>query len=478
VSEARLRFAPSPTGYLHVGGARTALFNWLFARKQGGKFLLRIEDTDQKRSTPEAVEVIFEGLRWLGLDWDEEPLFQSTRLEEHRKLVDQLLEKGAAYRCFCEPEKLEQARQAAEKKGTYFGYPGSCRNLSPEQVQQRKEAGDRFAIRFKTPEGVTTFNDLVHGLIEVNHDDVDDFIILRRNGTPVYQIAVVADDHHMGVTHVIRGDDHLTNTPKQILIYKALNLPVPEFTHVPLILGPDKKRLSKRHGATSITEYRDRGILPETMCNFLVLLGWSPGEDREIMTTQEMIDLFSPERLNASGAVFDETKLQWMNVKYISILSPAEIWERIKPYIAEYCKTEGVSIPEQNRGLELAVLFRERLHAFQDAPELMAYFLSEPVEWDEKGARKFWKEETPGQISELLEKLKDSEIWNKEHLEAVIDDTADQLGLSRSKIIHPLRLALTGRTASPGIFDVMRLLGKEVCIQRMEKAIHKIVFLK
>ena len=473
MSDVRVRFAPSPTGYLHVGGARTALFNWLFARNRGGKFLLRIEDTDEKRSTPEAVEVIFEGLRWLKLDWDEEPLFQSTRLDAHRKLVDQLLDKNAAYHCFCDPGELEQQRRAAEKEGTYRGYPGTCRNLTLGEVRKRVETGDRFAIRFKIPDGVSTFSDSVHGLIQVNHSDLDDFIILRRNGTPVYQVAVVADDHYMGVTHVIRGDDHLTNTPKQILIYKALNLPVPEFTHVPLILGSDKKRLSKRHGATSITEYRERGILPETMRNFLALLGWSPGEDREMMTSREMIDLFSLERLNTSGAVFDETKLQWMNVKYISRLSPEAIWENVKPHIAEYCKHEGVSIPDENRGIELAILFRERLHAFQEAPELMAYFLSEPKEWDEKGIRKHWKPETAGQLIDLLERFQNLEIWEREKLEDIINDTADTLGLSRSKIIHPLRLALTGRTASPGIFDVMSLLGKEVCIKRLSKAIEK-----
>jgi len=455
-----LRFAPSPTGYLHVGGARTALFNYLLARKLGGKFLLRIEDTDHERSTPQAVQAIFDGLRWLGLDWDGEPLFQSTRLKEHQELVQQLLTRGAAYRCFCDPEKLKASSNS-------FGYPGTCRKLSDAEIQHNLSAGKPFAIRFRTPDGETVFHDGVHGEIRTANREISDFILLRRDGTPVYQVAVVADDVFMGVTQIIRGDDHITNTPKQILIYQALDLPVPQFAHVPLILGPDKKRLSKRHGATSVTEYRDRGILSEAMRNFLALLGWNPGDDREIMNLDELIQAISAEAINPSGAVFDEAKLDWMNRQYIMRLSVDEIWARIKPHLDEWCERENASPPTYELGLKLAALFRERLRRFSEAPEKMDYFLRDPVTMDEKGKKKHWKTQTPEHLAQLAATFRDLSVWSKEALEKSVDQVAAEVGVNRAELIHPLRLALTGKTATPGIFEIIEILERETTLRRL-----------
>lgn len=482
MSEVRVRFAPSPTGYLHVGGARTALFNWLFARKHQGRFLLRIEDTDRERSTPQAMEAIFEGLRWLGLDWDEEPVFQSVRIREHQALVQRLLDVGAAYPCFCDPEQLAKR----QKETGEYGYPGTCRSIPPEEAARKIAGGEPYAVRFRTPEGETVFEDGVHGEIRTNNREISDFILLRRDGTPVYQVAVVADDSYLRISHIIRGDDHITNTPKQILIYKALGLPVPKFAHVPLILGSDKKRLSKRHGATSITEYRERGILPQAMCNFLALLGWNPGDDREILSVQELIQAFSIEGIHPSGAVFDEAKLDWMNGKYIAMLSPSEVWAGIKPHLLDWLQREAAAQgadsnhppPDDATGLRLASLFRERLRRFSEAPLKMAYFFRDPDRMDEKGLRKFWKPHTPEMLRRLAQTLENLPSWTQESLETCFDLFLSELNrdlnhpgdLTRPDLIHPVRLAVTGGTASPGIFEVLEILGKEVVLRRLRKA--------
>ncbi|MFH1861477.1 MAG: glutamate--tRNA ligase [bacterium] len=466
-----VRFAPSPTGYLHVGGARTALFNWLFARHNRGKFLLRIEDTDRERSTPQAVEAIFAGLRWLELDWDDEPLFQSQRLEAHQELVQQLLKHSAAYRCFCAPEELARLQKQTNQP---FGYPGICRNLTQEEVEAKLAAGSPCAVRFKTPPGETVFQDAVHGEIRTPNQDISDFIILRRDGTPVYQVAVVADDLYMGITHVIRGDDHITNTPKQILLYQALGEAPPQFAHIPLILGTDKKRLSKRHGATSVTEYRDRGILPEAMCNFLALLGWNPGDDREIMSLAELTAAFSLEGVNSSGAVFDEAKLEWMNGKYIREMSAEEIWRGIEPFLRDRCIELQTQPPSREFGLKLASLYRERLLRFADAPQQMEFFLQDPTTWDEQGFKKNWKLETPKYLEILQTELQNLATWDREHLEAVIDHLAESLQVKRGLLIHPVRLAVTGRTASPGIFEVLELLGKDTILHRIERFMERL----
>ena len=321
----RLRFAPSPTGYLHVGGARTALFNWLYARRHGGVFILRIEDTDRERSSDEMSAAILDGMKWLGLDWDEGPYHQADGFERHRRDAETLLRAGRAYRCFCTPEELKARREAAEAGGGAYRYDRRCLRVDADAAAQRAAAGEPHAIRFSVPDGEVFWDDAVHGETRFRNAEIDDFIIIRTDGTPVYNLAVVSDDIAMEITHVIRGDDHLSNTPRQLLLYQALGATPPMFAHVPMILGPDGRRLSKRHGATAVGEYRDRGILPHALTNFLALLGWSPGEDRELMTTEEMISLFSVERINKKSAVFDPEKLEWMTRQHIMQLSTADI---------------------------------------------------------------------------------------------------------------------------------------------------------
>jgi len=329
----RLRFAPSPTGYLHVGGARTALFNWLYARHNGGKFLLRIEDTDKLRSTDESTRAIFEGLEWLGLDWDEEGVYQGANLERHRADALRLLESGAAYRCFCTPEELEERRRATVAGHETFKYDRRCDRLAPAEVEARVARGDPFVVRFRIPEGETEWNDMVHERIAFPNKDLDDFVILRSNGTPIYNLAVVSDDIAMRITDVMRGDDHISNTPKQILLYRALGAELPVFAHLPMIHGMDGKKLSKRHGATAVGDYQHQGLLPSAMLNFLALLGWSPGGDREVLTIPEMIELFSPDGLQKKAAIFDPKKLEWMNGQHLSLTPLAQLEPRVTPAI-------------------------------------------------------------------------------------------------------------------------------------------------
>src|SRR6185503_18380015 len=335
----RVRFAPSPTGYLHVGGARTALFNWLFARRHGGVFVLRIEDTDLERSSPEMVEGILEGMRWLGLDWDEGPLvggsfgpyFQSERLDRHRAMAEQLVKKSKAYYCYCTPEELKTKRDAAEAAGGAWKYDRTCRRLTPSEIVAREAAHRPRAVRFHVPDGATRFDDLVHGPIEFDNANIEDFVILRADHQPTYHLSVVSDDVEMKITHVVRGDDHISNTPKQVLLYEAVAAPVPAFAHVPLILGPDKKRLSKRHGATSVMEYARQGYLPEAMLNFLALLGWSPGGNQELFTRGELVRAFALEGISGGSAVFNPDKLDWFNQQHIAMLPPGELARRLEP---------------------------------------------------------------------------------------------------------------------------------------------------
>ena len=338
----RVRFAPSPTGYLHVGGARTALFNWLFARRLGGVFVLRIEDTDVERSSADMVEGILDGLRWLGLDWDEGPkiggqygpYFQSARLDRHRAMASSLVAAGQAYYCYCTPEMLHAKRAAAEETGAGWKYDRTCSALSTHDVDAREQRGEPRAVRFRVPEGAIRFDDLVHGSIEVDGSTLDDFVILRSDGQPTYQLSVVSDDVEMAITHVVRGDDHISNTPKQILLYRAVGAPLPQFAHVPLILGSDKKRLSKRHGATSVTEYAREGYLPEAMVNFLALLGWSPGSNQELFSRDELAQVFGLEGIGGGNAVFNPEKLDWFNQRHIARLAPDELGRRLKPILA------------------------------------------------------------------------------------------------------------------------------------------------
>ncbi|MFW5947872.1 MAG: glutamate--tRNA ligase [Gemmatimonadota bacterium] len=479
----RVRFAPSPTGYLHVGGARTALFNWLFARHHEGAFVLRIEDTDRERSSDEMVRAIVDGLTWLGLDWDEGPVHQADGLERHRQDAERLLKEGRAYRCFCSSEELAAKRAAAESAGGGYRYDRSClRELTPAASEERAAAGEPFAVRFRVPEGETAWADAVHGATRFDNAELDDFIILRTDGTPIYNLAVVSDDRTMGITHVIRGDDHLSNTPKQVLLYEALGWDLPTFAHVPMILGPDGKRLSKRHGATAVEEYRDRGILSDAMVNFLALLGWSPGDDTEIMDRAELIRRFSLDRINRKSAVFDTEKLEWLNGRHLDRTPAEALRSRVVDRLAGLgVRAEVVARQEAARGeewlLRLIELLKARARTVDEIAGQARLYLVDELEYDEKAVKKHWAR-NPDEVVERLRRLKavyDAvPSWDEETLEATLRALADELGVGAGKVIHPLRVALTGRAASPGIFDVLVALGRERALARIDEAIRRV----
>lgn len=469
-----LRFAPSPTGYLHVGGARTAIFNWLIARQKNGRFLLRIEDTDRLRSTDESIRKIISALEWLGIDWDGDIFFQSTREQRHLEIAHKLLQEGKAYRCFCTKEELEEKRKRAEALKLNQRYDGTCRHLSEEQIQQKLKQGLPFAIRFKVPQGQVHFDDLIHGPTTIENNTLDDFIIVRSDNTPVYQLAVVVDDHDMGVNLVLRGDDHISNTNKQILLYQALGWPVPQFGHVPLILGPDKNRLSKRHGATSVEEFKHMGIFPEALFNYLCLLGWSPGDDREIFSKEELIREFSLKRINKTPAVFDLQKLLWMNGKYLAQKSVDELL----PYVEAWLKEQNLS-PEylkDERFRYLIKLLQIRAKTVNELTKQLTFYFNDPQEYEEKGVKKFFAKENSLQILTelytLFEQQPDRFFDNLTEIEQAVRDLAQKMGLSAGKIIHPLRLALTGSTSSPGIFEIIYILGQKKVLNRLKNAIN------
>jgi len=467
------RFAPSPTGFLHVGGARTAIFNWLLAQKTGGKFLLRIEDTDKARSTREAIEQIFNSLQWLGLNWDERVYFQSEQRSRHISVARSLLDRGKAYRCFCTKEKLNEKRRRAETLKINQRYDGTCRHLTQKQIEQNLKQGKPFALRFKVEPGEVAFKDLIHGITRVNNAVLDDFIILRSDGSPVYQLAVVADDHDMGITTVLRGDDHIANTNKQILIYRALNWPVPEYGHLPLILGPDKIRLSKRHGAASVEEFRKSGILPEALFNYLCLLGWAPGDDREILNRSELSRIFSVERIHHTSAVFDVKKLYWLNSKYIAALPQKELWRIANDWLAE----KGLTLvaQQQERFRFYTELLQPRSKTLQEFKENLSVFFNDPESYEDKGAQKYFAKQTYRTILmrfyEIVKSQPPSLYANVQAIEGFIREFAEAEGVSAAKVIHPLRLALTGKTTSPGIFEMIYILGRKKLHQRLNKAL-------
>jgi len=470
-SPIRVRFAPSPTGYLHVGGARTALFNWLFARHNHGVFILRIEDTDRERSSAAMTDAILEGMTWLGLSWDEGPVHQADGFERHRADVMRLVETGRAYRCFCTVEQLERKRAEA---GDSYRYDRTCTFIPAEESAGRAAAGEPHTVRFRVPEGVTAWEDAVYGRIEVANADIDDFIILRTDGTPIYNLAVVSDDIAMRISHVIRGDDHVSNTPRQILIYEGLNSPIPTFAHVPMILGSDGKRLSKRHGATAVGEYEKEGILPEAMVNFLALLGWSPGEDRELMSISEMVELFSLDRINRKSAIFDTQKLEWMNAQYIARIPGDQLFERV----VESLEHEGVAgraelDAHKAQVLHLIELLKPRSRRVGEIPAQAAPYFREPVVYDPDATAKHWKNRT--EARERLEAVRDAldstPEWNAHALEAAIRALAATSGLALGKLIHPLRVALLGVQNSPGIFEVLEVLGRPRTLMRVDRAI-------
>ena len=472
-SSIRVRFAPSPTGYLHVGGARTALFNWLYARRYGGRLLLRIEDTDLERSTPEMVEGILEGLRWLGLDWDEGPFYQSERMERYRAQAARLVESGHAYYCFCTRELLEKRRALAQAESRGQKYEGTCRGIPPDEARKRREAGEPCAVRFLVPPGTSTaFDDAVFHLVEVSHSEIEDFVLLRSDGVPTYHLGVVVDDLDMRITHVIRGADHISNTPKQVLLYSALGAPLPVFAHVPLILGPDKTRLSKRHGATSVVAYRDEGILPEALRNFLALLGWSPPDaTREILRDQELISLFSLEGVSRSNAVFDRQKLDWFNGEYIRALSADDLSERLLPVV----RAAGYTVDAAHLR-RIVPLIRERITLLTDVLTVADFFLMKelpaydpallvPQKGDAAMGRRV--------LERSRHALAQTEFQHQA-LEAALRGAAQELGVKAGQMFTPIRVAVTGRTAAPPLFETLEVLGRETALARIDQAIGRI----
>lgn len=476
-SATRVRFAPSPTGFLHVGGARTALFSWLFARHTGGTFILRIEDTDFERSSADMVTGILEGMRWLGMDWDEGPFYQSQRLDLYTRTANTLIESGHAYHCFCSREELEARRASATEAGSVPRYDGRCRAISRAEAQGRMAQGDSAVVRFMVPrEGVTTFQDAVFGAMEFANAELEDFVLLRSDGIPTYHLSVVADDLDMRMTHIIRGADHLSNTPKQVLLYQALGASLPIFAHLPLILGPDKTRLSKRHGATSVMAYKDMGIVPEAFRNFLALLGWSPGEaakqddgrDREIFSTDELIQMFSLDGIAHSNAVFNNEKLAWYNTEYIRAYEPC----RLLPLIEEEWLAVNFQ-PTRSREEILAAiaLLQPRARSLKDfASTFLAYFGDE-FSMDDAAAKKFLPEAAVRQmLAELGGRYASLDNFTEVSTEELLRAYATEKGIKAGALINGARVALTGQAVAPSLFAVMAYLGKPTVVRRLVAA--------
>ena len=467
----RVRFAPSPTGYLHVGGARTALFNWLFARKTGGTMVLRIEDTDFERSTDEMVTGILEGMTWLGLDWDEGPYFQSKRLELYQATARKLLASGDAYYCFCSKEQLEKGRERAAAEGRTPKYPGTCRKIAPKDAQRRQAAGEPAAVRFVVPEsGVTVVPDAVFGNVEFQNTEIEDFVLLRSDGIPTYHLSVVTDDLEMRMTHIIRGADHLSNTPKQILQYRALGAPLPVFAHVPLILGPDKTRLSKRHGATSVMAYREEGIVPEAFRNFLALLGWTPQESsKEVMTDAELVAAFSLENIAHSNAVFDRAKLDWFNTEYIRAY-PAQ---NLLPLIQEEWRRAGFEpeTADANKLMATIDLLKARARNLKDFATTFRAYFSDAFATDPAAIDKFLKEPAVReQLVELSDRYANAAEFTEQSTEQLLREFAAEKGVKAGALINGSRVVLTGQAVAPSLFAVMAMLGKEKTVARLARA--------
>ena len=470
----RVRFAPSPTGYLHVGGARAALFNWLLARKEGGSFILRIEDTDRQRSTEAHTEAVLHGLTWLGLDWDEGPFFQSDGLARHRADALRLLDEGKAYRDFTTVELLKAEAERRGLQETRRLPRTLAEEVSPEEAARRTAAGDPFAVRFRVPEGDTVWEDLLHQELRFANADIEDLVVLRSDGTPTYNMAVVSDDADQRLTHVIRGDDHISNTPKQILLYRALGLPVPAFGHLPLILGPDGKRLSKRHGATAVGEFEAQGILPEALFNFLALLGWNPGDEREVMSRDELVAAFSLDRVQKKSAVFDPAKLEWLNGQHLARWDAAQL----VPLVVARLPVEPEAWQGRQAWLERLVdMLKVRARTVEELSRMAAPYLSDDaLDYDEESVARHWARE-PAVVAERLTRLRDRldrVPWARQELEEATRKLAEELGVGAAKVIHPLRVAVTGRQHSPGMFEVLALLGKERSLARLDIALPRI----
>ena len=476
-SAPRLRFAPSPTGFLHVGGARTALFNWLYARKHGGAFLLRIEDTDAARSTSESTQAIFDGLAWLGLDWDEDVVYQGAQLERHQRDARALLASGHAYHDFTTPETLERLRRDAADRKEAFKFDRTLAAYTPAELEAKLAAGAPYTIRFRVPEGTTEWDDLVHATIAFPNKDIDDFIILRSDGTPIYNLAVVSDDIAMRITLVMRGDDHISNTPKQILLYRALGAPLPQFGHLPMIHGTDGKKLSKRHGATAVGDYQHLGILPSAMCNFLALMGWSPGNDLEVMMRDDMIAHFDAGKLLRKAAVFDPQKLEWMNGQHLSRLPLDDVLPRIIPALVSAALTTSAAVAANPAWYRTMIdLLRVRARTIDDVVRQAAPYLRDTIEYDADAVAKQWKDRDA--TRDILEAARATLAavapWTPAAMEPALRQLAESRGVTAGKLFQPMRVALTGLAVSPGIFEVLELLGRDRTVARLDAAVRQL----
>lgn len=469
--------APSPTGSIHIGNARTALYNYLLVRRSGGTFVLRIEDTARDRSTPEFEQAVLDGLGWLGLDWDEGPdaggehgpYRQSERLEIHKTWLAKLTAAGHTYRCFCTREELAEKRKVAQKVGRAPKYSGKCRNLSAEEVEGRLEAGEEAAVRFRVMPGQVSFEDMILGRLEEDAGLWGDFIVGRSDGTPVYNFAVVVDDHLMEITDVVRGGDHISNTFKQVVMYEALGLDPPRFGHMPLTLNVKRQKLSKRDGSVAVEEYREQGYLPEAVVNFIALLGWNPGDERELFTMEELIEAFSMERITKSNAVFDFARLDWFNGTYIRQMEVAELAQRVTPFLED----AGLPVPDEDYLRAAVALEQERVKKLSDFPEALRFFLVEEVEPDMKFLlkKKGTEEETAAALSTVFELVQDFGVQNLERTEKNLRQMADALGWKAGELFMPIRVAITGSKASPPLFETMRVLGRPRVLLRLRHAI-------
>jgi glutamyl-tRNA synthetase len=495
MNKIRVRFAPSPTGYLHVGGARTALYNWLFARHTGGTLVLRIEDTDVDRSKPELTTAILESMEWLGLNWDEGPIFQSQRIDRYRQMALDLERSGHGYPCFCTPEELQAKRSRAEAERRPWKYDATCRELTEADRTKLRAEGRPAAVRFRVPDsGQTSFEDQVFGHIAVEHSDIEDFVLLRSDGHPTYHLGVVADDLDLRISHVVRGADHISNTPKQILMYKALEAPVPIFAHLPLILGPDKQRLSKRHGATSVGAYREQGILPEALVNFLALLGWTPPGQKEILPIEEMIRDFGLGDVSKSNAVFDLEKLAWMNSEYVRHLPADRLLPLVERELAEaglkprdsgagarnlgpatldsHLTSQGQDVSRAQEAFkQTVVLLQSRARTIKDFSGPFRAFFADEFPYDPEAVKKFWKDaQLPQLLEALAERLDTTEPFDVAETEKALRNLAEQKGVKAGVLINGARVALTGQGVAPSLFEVMLVLGRERVVARLRRS--------
>lgn len=473
----RVRYAPSPTGTLHIGGARTALFNYLYARRHNGRFILRVEDTDETRQIPGSEALMMAGLKSLGIEWDEGPDTEdmsrygpyrvSERLARHRALADQLLANHRAYRCFCSPEQLAVDRKARQVKNLAPRYSGRCRSLSEDE--QRARAGERSVVRLVVPqEGTSVVHDVIRGDVEFDNRVFDDFVIMKPDYTPVYNFAVTIDDHDMEITHVIRGEEHLSNTPKQLFVLAALGWDeVPTFAHLPMILAPDKSKISKRHGATAVEEYRDQGILLAALANYLLMLGWSAPDGREILTIDEAAQEFSLERVQHTGAIYDQKKLEWFSHQYMTRLPVSEIARLVRPFI-------HYRVDEEPSYEAVVSLCRERAYTLVQLADQMEFFYHPPEHYDAKGAAKYFTAETAQRLDRVRDELQGLSHWDQETLIKAYDNLSEALGVKRAGLIHPTRLSVTGRTVGPGLFELLELLGRDAVLSRLQTTVDRI----